>query len=1775
MKRKLFKRVSAFALALSLLGYGGLYSGSIAQASTISELQLQKTNLSAINKLLNTQLAKSDPQQVFISPQINTGSSDEIRIIVQMQSEPLAASNYASKMGLRSFAGTTEASIKNEQTTFMKQASLNGINIKKNYEYTNVFNGMEVTVPANQVPQLAQLPGVKAIHVNHTYYEIPLQDGTSLDAASPNYEALPLQQIGVDYAWSQGYTGKGLKVGVIDTGVDYTHPDLKKAFKGGYDSYFNTDDPYEEPPAGKDFLGTSHGTHVSGTIVGRAKNPTSDIVQKGIAYESDLYVYKVLGFNVKSGRAEGTTAQVLDGIERAVKDGMDVLNLSLGSDDEKDPNSPEAIALNNAVLSGITVVVANGNAGPSYYSMGSPASSLLSISVGAVTSPSNHYAVSATSTLTTEPPVVPNTDPDPAAESEDSTLSNEPTPSPEDSTPPSEEPVSASEETPTLSIEPSDSPDGSTLPSEEPVSTPEETPTLSNEPSDSPDETLAPSNEPSSPPVTTSDALTAEPANHVFNMMAWETGRNNFASILGPDPIETIYVGIGDEPDYAGVDVTDKVVLASRGTLAFVDKIAIAKEHGAKAIIIFNGNVIAGTSNPDLSESVSGRDGAIGSVAYLGDSFDYIPTFDMVGTEGRKLAKQVISTPGSKLTFTFDENYELTVVPGDSMADFSSRGPESDDKLSIKPDFSAPGVNILSTVPAYGKSDPSISYDQAYARKSGTSMATPHVAGLTLLLKQAHPDWLPFDIRAALGNTADQISDEKGTLYDVYSQGAGRVNIKNALQTPALLQSIEELTILDKNLDPQVVTNYGDNTSFGVMAPGTVQTNILQLKNTSANPVSYHASVRMHPIVTSNQTPDVSNIIATLDNVGADNTITVGGNSSEVFSLTVSPTAAAVKGTYEGEVLLESSGLPSLHLPFAVYVGTELPDNGFGLQEFELDKTSIFIDGDDEALNDIAASFKLTAGDVNYILVEVDDLNNETLGYYGEMFNNFKIIPKGNYGFQFDNEYEDDDGEMQKLPEGMYQIAVIGLQLNEAGHVVVRPDGTKIQYLTIKTFAVKMTEQDRVNKAQKMFTPNITNTTILGEPVLTLPTTKGVTYKVTESNKPDLIDNDGTLLALPETNPTSVDLTVTITSNADPEIYATTNVKVPLLDPDTIELQKVTDAKNSFVPNITNKTIINKPVLTLPTTKGVTYEVTGSNNTALINNSGTLLALPEKDAASVDLTVTIASVAKPSISATTNVTVTLNPPPVDPDAVELQKVTDAKNNFVLNVSNTTTLNAAVLTLPSTDGITYQVTGSNNTAYISNNGILQSRPNSGTAAVELTITIASAAKPSIKLDVKGSVTLTAPSDNNSGGPSTGGGGSSYGGSSTPASTPAINSSSSALLAKGQATTNLGVKTVKSGQSVNGTLSDADLKTALNKNPNSPSVFIVNIPVTGSQQAELLLTPAQVTMLANSNAGNTLLITIGNASIAIPVTIFKSVPAGLSVSLTLGSASDQSSAFTNFSGAKVLGTPYHYEMNLVNGKDIKPFEPSNQIFIKRSFTINGKVDSSASGVLYQENNAISGLSGTFINNTDGTTTVVANRPGFSVYAAATHQINFTDISDSWAKARIQALANKFLISGTSATTFSPKQNVTRAEFAAMLTRALGLHASNASPFKDVKATDWYANSIAAAYEAGLISGIGNDLFDPNSLISRQDLSVILSKALKLLHVTSTTSSKLEAYADASEASAYAQSSIEAVTALNLMDIQHSDGSSMFNPLDAASREASASAIFLLLQQAGLIN
>lgn len=232
--------------------------------------------------------------------------------------------------------------------------------------YHTVFQGLAVEGKTEHLIKLGSIEQIKTVHKVQTYQTLPVD---SMDTYIEKFDSALLEP----HDWNPtAYTGKGVKIGVIDTGIDYSHPDLEKNYQGGYDVVDFDEDPMETDR--EEGMPTSHGTHVAGIIA-------ADGEIKGMAPDAEIYAYRALG----PGGA-GTSVQVLAAIEKAAEDGMDIINLSLGNNVNV-PDYPTSMAVNRASELGIIVVIANGNSGPDTWTVGSPATADQSVSVGASTTP--------------------------------------------------------------------------------------------------------------------------------------------------------------------------------------------------------------------------------------------------------------------------------------------------------------------------------------------------------------------------------------------------------------------------------------------------------------------------------------------------------------------------------------------------------------------------------------------------------------------------------------------------------------------------------------------------------------------------------------------------------------------------------------------------------------------------------------------------------------------------------------------------------------------------------------------------------------------------------------------------------------------------------------------------------------------------------------------------------------------------------------------------------------------------------------------------------------------------------------------------------------------------------------------------------------------------------------------------------------------------------------------------------------------------------------------
>src|SRR6267143_221471 len=346
-------------------------------------------------------------------------SNAPVTVVVQLPGDSVAEQqgNAGRKLD-RSEKDRIKGSLKSQQDGLRGSIESLGGTVVAHYQAA--YNGVKVRIAHDRVNELAALPGVVAVR--------PLQ------LMKPdNIRGIPL--IGTPAVWqSLGLHGEGVKIAIIDTGIDYTHanfggPGTAAAYaaahakemlpadprlfgpsaprvKGGIDLVGDDYDASADPllpngtpnprlipqPDPNPLDCNGHGSHVAGTAAGSGitsagttytgpynastiATPGNFNVGPGVAPKADLYAVRVFG-------CEGSTDVTVDAIEWAVDNDMDVINMSLGSVfGSKD--DPSAVASTNAAKAGVIVVASAGNSGPNPYITGSPATGEGAISVAA------------------------------------------------------------------------------------------------------------------------------------------------------------------------------------------------------------------------------------------------------------------------------------------------------------------------------------------------------------------------------------------------------------------------------------------------------------------------------------------------------------------------------------------------------------------------------------------------------------------------------------------------------------------------------------------------------------------------------------------------------------------------------------------------------------------------------------------------------------------------------------------------------------------------------------------------------------------------------------------------------------------------------------------------------------------------------------------------------------------------------------------------------------------------------------------------------------------------------------------------------------------------------------------------------------------------------------------------------------------------------------------------------------------------------------------------
>ena len=640
------------------------------------------------------------------------GTDQRVTVMVQLADDPVAV--VEAKNGGELDPGTEER-LKSELRSNQERLSkaIQGLGGSTESQMQSAYNGMRVTIDANQLEALGKLDGVEGIH------SIPRHERS-------NVVAVPYT--GTPAAWASGtpngYTGKGVKLAVVDTGIDYTHatfggPGTAAAFaeatavndqskmagtrvKGGHDfagdayTGHNAPVPDDNPI---DCATAGHGTHVAGTAAGSGVSANGTqytgpynadtftnndfSVGPGTAPEADIYALRVFG-------CDGSTDLVTEAMDWAVDNHMDVVNLSLGSSFGRS-GEPDSEAVANAVAAGVVVVASAGNSGPAPYLTGSPG-----VAPGVVSVAAN----------------------DPAEVHPGATLD-----------------VSGAQ-------------------------------------------------------------LQAINANN-----AQLPADGQLVVLRSGNSIAT-----GCDAAMWGPQVQGKIVVTRRASCARTRRAVLGQQYGAKGVIMVNS-----------TDSLPPFEGEINQDPESGDPVQVtIPFLGVKSSDGAAL----LAADGQQISLTAGP----MANPGFAgFASFTSAGPRSGDS-AVRPTVTAPGVSISSALVGSGT--------QAKV-ESGTSMASPYVAGIAALVRQAHPDWNNQEIASALVSTADsQKVPDYGT-----SRGGGLIDPLEAVNTSVLAWSDSTAVNGTDVRDPAISFGYAE------FSDSWTGNRTVTLVNKGTSPVTLHGVV--------------------------------------------------------------------------------------------------------------------------------------------------------------------------------------------------------------------------------------------------------------------------------------------------------------------------------------------------------------------------------------------------------------------------------------------------------------------------------------------------------------------------------------------------------------------------------------------------------------------------------------------------------------------------------------------------------------------------------------------------------------------------------------------------------------------------------------------------------------------------------------------------------------------------------------------------------------------
>lgn len=324
----------------------------------------------------------------------------------------------------------------------------------------------------------------------------------------------------------------------------------------------------------------------------------------------------------------------------------------------------------------------------------------------------------------------------------------------------------------------------------------------------------------------------------------------------------------------------------------------------------------------------------------------------------------------------------------------------------------------------------------------------------------------------------------------------------------------------------------------------------------------------------------------------------------------------------------------------------------------------------------------------------------------------------------------------------------------------------------------------------------------------------------------------------------------------------------------------------------------------------------------------------------------------------------------------------------------------------------------------------------------------------------------------------------------------------------------------------------------------------------------LDPAAVAYMKSNDIG--IKVMTDNVAMTLPAAMMDTLRAGLSLVVELESKAGSGLGNKLANGAQgTVGAAFDLSVYLVNDQDAVVEVLSNVQPLISLPIGNFRANLHTVGAYYL--NETTG-EWEYVRSSVVGDRVVFRAPHLSTYGVLQRNVVFADMTNHWAKAVIEELAVKGIVSGRTLTEYAPNGTITRAEFATILVQALRLEGDVKVTFNDVNSSDWYYKYVNVAALHGLVSGVGNGKFDPNANITRQDMAIMIMKAYEKM-IGKSVKSVAVGIKDLSEVSAYAKDRVLAAR-FNTLIGGYPDGS--FMPLANATRAEAGQMVGNLLKK-----